>query len=106
MDALKVVKYSKQIFMKILAKTFRFDKGQLQVILLPENFNEKLYSGDQWKENQAWHQWKDDIAYARAHPIDVHPDSVQKIKRLIWDKYGLNLSFWIILLVQLRPHRI
>ncbi len=100
--------------MKILAKTFRFDKGQLQVILLPEEPQYcNLTIQDQCEEYNVWLEtlsrygckcraleiaYNEAVAYARAHPVDVKPEDVNKIKRKLWCflpmEHDILLSDW------------
>ena len=61
--------------------TFIFDKGQLKMVPLP--VEPKYHDGYSYEHASATIDYEKACAYARAHPIDVHPNDQEKAKELI-----------------------
>ena len=86
--------------MKQPLTTFIFDKGQLKVILLPEEPKElkqtRAFSGypniPEWLKrlDRLEKEYNEAVAYARAHPVDVRGEDVEQIRKHIWSVSDLD----------------
>lgn len=60
------------------------------IIDVPEPYNEKLHSGDQWKDAAAWNAYNDALQLAKEKCIPIHKEDQAEVDILI---YRLIKSF-------------